>query len=181
MTPEGMTDDGVPYRRPARESAARRYVVWILVSLSYVVVVPYFPRINNPNENVRIWMTRAIVLDHTLSIDKATADWGYVDDKAVSGGHLYSSKAPGTSFLGVPALWLQTKLWHICGWPSPSKRAMTLALRDLTIIPSALLFLLVFGRWVERRTQSAAARDLLTVAVGLGTLLYPYGVLFVGH
>lgn len=176
-----MTDDGVPDRPTVRESAARRYLVWILVSLSYVAVTPYFPRINNPNENVRIWMTRAIALDHTMSIDKATADWGYVDDKAVSGGHLYSSKAPGTSFLGVPVLWLQAKLWRAWGWPSPSKRAVTLALRDLTIVPSALLFLLVFGRWVERRTRSTAARDLLTVAVGLGTLLYPYGVIFVGH
>jgi hypothetical protein len=176
-----MTDPGIPDRWPARESAPRRYLVWILVSLSYLAVAPYFPRINNPNENVRIWMTRAIVLDHTLSIDRATADWGYVDDKAVSGGHLYSSKAPGTSFLGVPVLWLQAKLWRACGWPSPSKRAMTLALRYLTIVPSALLFLLVFGAWVERRARSAAARDLLTVAVGLGTLLYPYGVIFVGH
>src|SRR5206468_347395 len=30
-------------------------------------------------------------------------------------------------------------------------------------------------------TASPLARDLLIVALGLGTLLYPYGVIFVGH
>jgi len=163
------------------ESAARRHLVWVLVSAAYLAVAPYFPRINNPNENVRIWMTRAIALDHTLAIDHVTAEWGYVDDKAVARGHLYSSKAPGTSLLGVPVLWLQAKVWRACGWPTPSKRAVTFALRYLTVVPCALSFLLLFARWVERRTGSAAARDLLTVAVGLGTLLYPYGILFVGH
>ncbi|HEY8923097.1 MAG TPA: hypothetical protein VIU64_01880 [Polyangia bacterium] len=167
--------------RPARESAARRNLVWVLVSLAYLAVAPYFPRINNPNENVRIWMTRAIALDHTLAIDHVTAEWGNVDDKATARGHLYSSKAPGTSLAGVPVMWLQAKAWRVLGWPTPSKRAVTFALRYLTVVPSALIFLLFFGRWVERRTGSPAARDLLTVAVGLGTLLYPYGILFVGH
>jgi len=167
--------------RPGHENAARRHLVWVLVSMAYLAVAPYFPRIDNPNENVRIWMTRAIALDHTLAIDHVTAEWGYVDDKATSGGRLYSSKAPGTSLAGVPVMWLQAKLWRALGWPSPSKRAVTFALRYLTVVPCALTFLLLFGRWVERRTACPAARDLLTVAVGLGTLLYPYGVLFVGH
>jgi len=166
---------------PGPENAARRHLVWVLVSLAYLAVAPYFPRINNPNENVRIWMTRAIALDHTFAIDHVTAEWGYVDDKATARGHLYSSKAPGTSLAGVPVMWLQAKLWRACGWPTPSKRAVTFALRYLTVVPCALTFLLLFGRWVERRTRSPGARDLLTVAVGLGTLLYPYGILFVGH
>ena len=176
-----MSHDAPPSSRIPAERPTRRHLAWILVALSYLAVAPYFPRINNPNENVRIWMTRAIVVDHTLAIDRVTADWGYVDDKAVYGGHLYSSKAPGTSFLGVPVLWLQTKVWRVCGWPAPSKRAVTFALRYLTVVPCALAFLFIFGRWVEGRARSTAARDLLTVAVGLGTLLYPYGILYMGH
>ena len=133
---------------PPPEHPLRRHLVWALVSLAYLCVAPYFPRINNPNENVRIWMTRAIVEDHTLAIDGTVRAWGYVDDKAVSGGHLYSSKAPGTSLLGVPALWAQTRLLHLAGWPSPSKRATTFALRFLSVMPCALLFLYAFARWV---------------------------------
>ena len=163
------------------ERPLRRHLVWALVSLAYLSVAPYFPRINNPNENVRVWMTRAIVEDHTLAIDRTVHAWGYVDDKAVSGGHLYSSKAPGTSLLGVPVLWVQTRLWHAAGWPSPSKRATTFALRFFSVMPCAVLFLYAFARWVERRTGAARARDLLVVGLGLGSMLYPYGVLFVGH
>jgi len=163
------------------EHPLRRHLVWALVALAYLFVAPYFPRLNNPNENVRVWMTRAIVEDHTLAIDGAVHAWGYVDDKAVSGGHLFSSKAPGTSLLGVPVLWMQTRLWHAAGWPSPSKGAATFALRFGSVMPCALLFLYTFARWVERRTGAAPARDLLVVGVGLGSMLYPYGVLFVGH
>lgn len=171
-----MTGAPVP-----REHPLRRHLVWALVSLAYLAVAPYFPRINNPNENVRVWMTHAIVEDHSLSIDATVRAWGYVDDKAASGGHLYSSKAPGTSLLGVPVLWVQTGLWHAAGWPSPSKRATTLALRFFSVMPCALLFLYLFARWVERRTGDPAARDLLVCGLGLGSMLYPYGVLFVGH
>ena len=42
------------------------------------------------------------------------------------------------------------------------------------------VFLLFFARYVERVTRSPAARDLLVVGLGLGTLLYPYGEMFVG-
>jgi len=164
-----------------REHPLRRHAVWVLVSLAYLALAPYFPRINNPNENVRVWMTRAIVEDGTLNIDAPVRAWGFVDDKAASGGHLYSSKAPGTSFLGVPVLWAQTRLWHAAGWPSPSPRAATLALRFLSVMPCLMLFLFAFARWVERRTGDPAARDLLVTALGLGSIVYPYGVLFVGH
>lgn len=164
-----------------REHPLRRHLAWALVSLAYLSIAPYFPRINNPNENVRVWMTRAIVEDGSLAIDATVRAWGFVDDKAASGGRLYSSKAPGTSLLGVPVLWVQTRLWHAAGWPSPSKRAATLALRWFSVTPCVLLFLFLFGRWVERRTGDPAARDLLITAVGLGSIVYPYGVLFVGH
>ncbi|HEX2657449.1 MAG TPA: YbaK/EbsC family protein, partial [Polyangia bacterium] len=163
------------------EGRARKHLVWLLVSLAYLVVAPYFPRINNPNENVRIWMTRAIVEEHTLALDGTCAAWGYVDDKATDHGRLYSSKAPGTSLLGVPVLWTQTKLWHALGWPSPSKRAATFGLRFFSVVPCVIAFLFFFARWIERRARSTTARDLLLVAVGLGTLIYPYGILFVGH
>ena len=44
-----------------------------------------------------------------------------------------------------------------------------------------LAFFWLFARYVERKTRSGLARDLLLVALGLGTMLYPYGGMFVGH
>jgi hypothetical protein len=88
------------------ESPFRRHVAWGLCCAAYLVASPYFERLNNPNENVRFFMTAAIVDDHTFAIDHVRELWGWVNDAAIYGGHAYSVKAPGTSYLGVPAYWL---------------------------------------------------------------------------
>ena len=172
---------GAQPSRTIAETPLRRHAVLVLLSFAYLSIWPYFERLNNPNENVRVWMTRAIVEHHTLNIDRVTAEWGYVNDKAQGRGHVYSGKAPGTSLLGVPVLWAQTKVWHLFGRASPGKRSATMALRMGGVTLPMLAFLYVFARWVERRAKSAAARDLLTLGLGAGTMLYPYGILFVGH
>jgi hypothetical protein len=164
----------------ARAATLRRHAAWICVALAYLTVFPYYARINNPNENVRIWMTRAIVDFHELNINRASATWGYVNDKAVVGGRLYSSKAPGASLLGVPIYAAEravARLFHA----EPSLRAVTLALRFFGVGVPLAIFLFFFARWAERITGSSGARDLLVVGLGLGSILYPYGVIFVGH
>lgn len=164
------------------ESPLRRHLAWLLVCLAYVYVFPYYERLNNPNENVRIWATRAIVEHGVLNIGPVEREWGWVNDKAISSTKkIYSSKAPGVSFLGVPVLFAHTKLRHLVGWPSPGKKATTFWLRLCAVVVPMCLFLWFFARHVERVTGSATARDLLVPALGVGTLLYPYGVLFVGH
>jgi hypothetical protein len=163
------------------ERGLRRHAAWVLVSLAYLVASPYYERINNPNENVRVWATRAIVEHHALDIDQVSREWGWVNDKAKNDRHVYSGKAPGTSFLGVPVLWLHTKLRAIVGWPSPGKREATFWLRLFAVKLPLALFFYCFSRYVERVTRSTLARDLLVVGLGLGTLVYPYGNLFVGH
>jgi hypothetical protein len=164
-----------------RRAAMSRHLVWLLVSLALVSVFPYFGAINNPNENARIWMTRAIVEHHELEIGRVSAEWGYVNDKAVMNGRIYSGKAPGTSFVGVPIYFVATKVAKLAGEAPLSKRTITLWLRLFGVALPMSLFLYAFSRWAERVTGSEAARDLLVAALGLGTMLYPYGVLFVGH
>ncbi len=159
----------------------RRHAAWFLVAGAYVVVSPYYERINNPNENVRVWATRAIVAHHVLDIDAVVREWGYVNDKAKNDRHIYSSKAPGVSFLGVPVLFAETKLRALMGWPAPGKAETTFWLRLFAVKVPLLAFLWAFGRYVERVTGSSFGRDLLLVALGLGTMLYPYGGMFVGH
>ncbi len=159
----------------------RRHAAWALVSAVYLCASPYFEQLNNPNENVRVWATRAIVEHGTLNIDAVVREWGYVNDKAKNDRHVYSSKAPGVSFLGVPVLFAQTKLRALVGWGSPGKRQTTFWLRLFAVKLPLCAFLWAFARFVQRRTGSAFARDLLVVALGLGTMLYPYGGMFVGH
>jgi hypothetical protein len=164
-----------------REPLLCRHAAWLLVTFAYFFVFPYYQRVNNPNENVRVWMTRAIVENHALNIDQVQREWGWVNDKATTGAHVYSSKAPGTSFLGVPVLFVQTKVHRLLGWPSPSKRQTTLWLRVFSVELPLSVFLFFFARYVERVSGSPTARDLLVVGLGAGTLLYPYAVIFVGH
>ena len=42
------------------EGAVGRNLAWVLVLLGHVAAFPYYERLNNPNENVRVWATRAI-------------------------------------------------------------------------------------------------------------------------
>jgi len=163
------------------ESPFRRHVAWGLCCVAYLIASPYFERLNNPNENVRVWATRAVVTRHVLRIDEVEREWGWVNDKSKTDGHVFSSKAPGASLMGVPVLWAHTKLRQLVGWPPPGKRATTFWLRLFVVKLPLCAFLLLFARYAERVTGSPWARDTAVVALGLGTLLYPYGNVFVGH
>jgi hypothetical protein len=158
-----------------------RHLTWLLVSLSYLSAFPYFEQVNNPNENSRIWMTRAIVDHHELSIDRVVREWGYVNDKSVMAGRLYSGKAPGAAFLGVPIYFVAKQIARAAGVPQLSKRALTFVLRLFGVGVPLVVFLFFFARWTERVTEAPEARDLLVAGLGLGTMMYPYGVIFVGH
>jgi hypothetical protein len=166
---------------PGMDGGLRRHAAWLLVTLAYLAASPYYERLNNPNENVRVWATRAIVQHHVLNIDEVSREWGYVNDKAKNAWHVYSGKAPGVTFLGAPVLWVHTKLRALMGWAPPGKRQATFWLRLVAVKLPLAAFLFFFARHVERATRSPLARDLLVVALGLGTLMYPYGNLFVGH
>src|SRR6185369_3904326 len=113
-----------------------------------LLVFPYFERLNNPNENVRIWMTRAIAAHGTLAIDAVEREWGEVSDRATDGHHHYAAKAPGTSLLGVPVAFVHDEL----AGAAPSRRATTWALRVFSVVLPLGFFLLMFARAVERET-----------------------------
>ena len=44
------------------------------VFVAYLVVSPYFERLNNPNENVRVWATRAIVSTTSCTSTRSSAN-----------------------------------------------------------------------------------------------------------
>jgi hypothetical protein len=124
-------------------------------------------------------MSRAVAVHGTLAIDAVEREWGEVSDRAAFGGHHYSSKAPGASLLGVPIVWAQARLWSLAGAGTPSPRMTTYALRVLAVALPLALFYWFFARAAE--AESGAPRDLLVVGLGLGTMMYPYGMIFAGH
>jgi hypothetical protein len=159
----------------------RRHLVWACVAVAYLVIFPYFRALENPNENVRIWATRALVHHGTWDINQVVGEWGPVTDTAAIGAHRYSSKAPGTTVLGVPVHFVHDAIVRAATGHSPSPVTTTWVLRVFTVILPLLGFLWWFARRVEAMTGSGFARDLLLLGLGLGTMFYPYGLAFIGH
>ena len=174
------------------------------LSFAYLYLFPYWPKINNPNENVRMYMTRAIVDHGTMAIGRRTRiggrnqdgasvydELGYVNDKALTcddpsnkppncSGTLYSAKAPGTSYLGVPAYALAKTAYSALDQPL-TKDATIYWLRLFSVVLPSILFLWVFYAWLGRFVPERWIRNIAIVGMGLGTMSYTYGQMFAGH
>jgi hypothetical protein len=78
--------------------------LFITLALAYAFV---FPRWLDWNANARFDLSAAIVDQGTLSIDAYTSNTG---DYALFKGQRYIDKAPGLSFLGVPAYFIVSRV-----------------------------------------------------------------------
>jgi hypothetical protein len=164
----------------ARPLHAAVWLTLALCALSYVLPFPYFERLNNPNENVRVYMTRAIVDYGTMSIDPVVAEWGYVNDKAIFDGRLYPGKAPGTSFLAVPAYWLYS--WTAEALEFETTKAMSVYVCRVgsSLVP-CLIFLWVFALALSRVTHMVWLQCTGLVCLGIGSTFFPYAMLAASH
>lgn len=177
------------------------------LTVAMLWLFPYWPRINNPNENVRMYMTRALVDHGTMAIGVRTRvkgrnqdggsvyeELGYVNDKALTcedpslkppncSGLLYSAKAPGTSYLGVPVYAAAKAAYSAAGKPL-SKDATIWWLRLGAVVLPSIAFLWLFyaflGRFVSEE-PGRWIRDVTTIGLGLGTMHLTYGMMFAGH
>jgi hypothetical protein len=168
----------------------------------------FFPRWAEWNQNSRMDLTLAIVEQGTITIDDYYENTG---DYAVYGGHVYTDKAPGTSFLGVPTYFVfrlvadtppvQALLHRLDGSQAlvstlreggsgllEQKVYFAAALYATTFVtvslPSALLGALLYlfmGRLFTPKSERILERVALTLAYGLATVVFPYSTVFYGH
>lgn len=191
----GPADPETPAR--AIPSRRRSWAGALLFLSAALYAFPYYPAINNPNENVRVQMTAAIVFDGTIEISGPRARWGWVNDAAcVQWGQdgsaspcegrlprgavrrYFSVKAPLTSLMGVPAMGLA----RLLGDDGAEMRTGTLwLLRVSASILPLFFFFFFFHGWLGRRVRSAVVRDLVFVATALGSVLLGYGYLYASH
>lgn len=169
---------GDQHARPGRLSG--RVLAFSLVAVCYLYASPLFPRINNPNENVRFYLTAAIVEHGTFQIDALRSRWGWVNDAAVHDGHIYSLKAPGTSYLGVLPYAAYRAYQRASGRPFERQTALWLC-RVVGVTLPMLLVLWWFQGFLRRQSSSAAMADGVLWATALGSPLYAYSTLFVSH
>jgi len=163
--------------RPLR---TERWGYAVLFAFLLLYPFPYQARLNNPNENVRLYMTAALVEHGTYAIDRMRERWGWVNDAATRDGHVYSVKAPGTSWLGVPGYAFYLGVTRMFGIEFDRTVALWVCRVTGTILPF-WLGLLWLWRWLDSQTRHASLRDSVFVSVAFGSLLYGYGLLFVSH
>lgn len=170
-----------PSRRPATRPAephlpALRWWHFLIFAVAYLYAFPYFDKLRNANEMPRILQTRAIVDRGVLHIDAYMHELqSHMDTSVAPNGHRYPNKAPGPSFVAVPAYAL-CKLLHIT-----SLRTQTWLFRVTVATVPALLFLPLFYRVSRRFTDDEQARRVALVAFALASQAFPYGMLFMSH
>ena len=178
-----------------------RRVVAVFFALAFVVytcVFPYIAAINNPNENVRVYMTMALVEQHTFKIDTIVERHGWTNDmaraptKGTGELHYYSVKAPAVSYAGVPVYWAFTKIAPRFGHAVPTNatppeektwwlRNTILVLRLFTIQLPCFAFLIGFERFLRGVSGDVVLRLCAVAAAGLGTNYLAYSMMFASH
>lgn len=146
----------------------------------------YFYQAGGWNQNTRFDLTRAVVERHTASIDAYRTNTG---DLALRNGHFYCDKAPGLSWLAVPAYATAHALFAPrVGRPGGSRAAAPGFLAGAAWVstvwavglPSALS-VVALALLLGALGLSLRARLALAAAYGLATLAWPYSTLFYGH
>jgi hypothetical protein len=187
-------------RRRTENAPARRARVafFALALVAFTFVYPYQSWVANPNENVRVYTTMALVEGGTLRIDGIVARHGKVNDAArvidpaTGEAHLYSVKAPATSLAGVPVYWAMTVIAPLLGHPVPDASASeearaswlfatVVVLRLFAVQLPCLAFLVWFERWLRGTTGDPVLRLVAVAGAGLATNYLAYALMFVSH
>ncbi len=186
-------------------SPCHRRAIWLFFALLFVVftsVFPYLAAVHNPNENVRVYTTMAIVDDGTFALDAVVRRFGWVEDMAVVHGrdgvpHHYSVKGPALAYAGVPVYWAFSRLAPHLGHARPTPessvaekawwlRASTLVLRLFIVQLPCFAFLVWFERCLRgmttlRGTSDTVLRLATVAAVGVGSNFLAYALMFASH
>ena len=146
----------------------------------------YFYPGGGHNEAARFDSMRALLHDHSFIVDKYAYNSA---DLIKFNDHYYSSKAPGTLFLGLPFFWFFEKLFSytalpvflqdhwVCYWTSVFSIAL----------PCALGMVVLYWLLLKLRRPDTVVREghfnaaLITIGVGLGTIFFPFATLFFSH
>jgi hypothetical protein len=150
-----------------------RFEPLVLVLVALAALPPI--SLAGPQDRTRYELTRHLVLYHTLTVEPG------LFDRAVFDGRTYSDKAPGMSFLAVPAFELERAVgiakaprdWHAEG---------DLSLWLMRVLTSGVLFIgsvFLVGRLGERLVAGTGAA---TAAIfGVATMAAPLGPTFFEH
>jgi hypothetical protein len=153
-----------------------RFYFLLLIFCTFLAL--FFHQGRSWNVDSRLLTVYAVVEEHTLRADRWKGETG---DYATVDGHVFSDKAPLTSFAVVPFY----AAWRAYEHHTPQnfrdhEAANHFGIVVCCAIPFAIFAALVFSR-VRRRARSPSAAVWITLAATCGTCLLNYGGFFVGH
>jgi hypothetical protein len=174
----------------------RTLLAGALFAGAWLYVFPHYPQLNNPNENVRVYMTAALVEEGGYEISRFRARWGWTNDAAcvdhAPDGTLapcsgrterehhrryYSVKAPLASWMAVPGYAIARALRDAPMQRDDGLWWMRLFASGLPM----LAFFVFFHRWLGARVRSPVVRDATFVATALGSVLLGYSWMLASH
>lgn len=201
---EHITDFRLTVQRVRGSLRRPRAAIVLPLGLALLFAFIYTPpRWQDWNQNSRFNLTRAIVDDGTVRIDRYAGNTG---DYAEIDGHIYTDKAPGLSLMAVP-VYAVTSALEPYGLGQLSERigqsggfadslnpegqgldderintavALYIAVIVTVSLP-AVIMLLLLALMIERLTGCRTATILATLAVGLATPVFTYSQAFYGH
>jgi len=153
------------------------------IFLTFFIIYLAFAGIPTANEYSRLDLTRAIVDEHTFKIDSY---YNNTIDRAYYKGHYYSDKPLGPSFLAVPiyaiyklvarAIYGTANLdYHL------SSPLLILVIMVFTEVLCGALSVVLVYKISKYFTNKEKRRMLVTIAYGLGTLVFAYSRFFLGY
>lgn len=174
----------------------RTLLAGALFAAAWLYVFPHYPQLNNPNENVRVYMTAALVEEGGYEISRFRARWGWTNDAAcvdhAPDGTLapcsgrterdhhrryYSVKAPLASWMAVPGYAIARALRDAPMQRDDGLWWMRLFASGLPMFG----FFVFFHRWLGARVRSPVVRDATFVATSLGSVLLGYSWMLASH
>lgn len=169
--------------REVRSTFTIQHSTFLVISLYAalaLILIPVFPHFLSPNEFTRWAAAAAIVDDHTLQVNRFLPLLGErFEDLSQVDGRIYSNKAPGLAFVGLPAYAVARA---IAGPPSPATMRVTLtAMRWAGATLPAVLLAVLFGGAATRFGAQKEAVAAAVVALLFGTPLFAYGLLEFSH
>lgn len=151
-------------------------LVFAVLTLTYA----YFYQDPQANGNTRIALTMAIVKEGRLNIDYFISHGYTTGDLATYGGKYYADKAIGSSVLGAVVyfpIYRVLRHFRITLSIPQEKQLLTFLITGLpSAIAGTLMFILC-----EYLSKSRFRAFIVTLAIALGTMCFPYSVIFFGN
>lgn len=167
------------------KSAVRNICLALLLAVAFGAFTHRYKSFESSNELSRLYLAFAIAEEGEVYIDNIMEKWGDITDKSQYNGRYYSDKAPGTSFIALPAVLLIRALSAGTGLFFARDDALSFT-RVVTVILPSIFFLLYLLGVLDGSPLKKITNDERCITAGVlvyvfATPAWVYSTLLYGH